>query len=193
MDRISIADTAGLTGCPNFGDEEFLAEEFPVQVTVASGRRLPSLPLSSGTISPTRALQTIEVPLWAGLWLERRKFVTIHTPSWFSTEWVNAAVEKERTERDRSKLLPLPARFLEICTLLMNDHGTESLRVAIEDLIAIRKTKILESVRTIDAYTPAVDVTGLTSAERSAIRTGVSGLLCSLSSLTKPQNSSMGA
>lgn len=177
MDRIPIHNLEDLRSAPFFGDEDFLADDN--LVTIVPNRRFNhTLSLSCGTLPPLKAYTPTQVPLWLARSLARRKLVTIEDPDWLSSEALANKLTEERNA-GKTTLTDLPERFLETAYGLLRDAGdiSEPTRVALEDLMCLRRGKIIDSVKELEARTLHLDVSSLTSAEIGLLRTGGLGIL----------------
>ena len=182
MDRIAVSDLSELIAAPFLGDEEFLAEDSLEEVVML--RNVSNeVDLIAGQIPVCSRYQRLKMPLWLGSHLQKRKMCHMDPPSWLNEAWVRAKLAEERNPATEG-LAELPDHFMELAALLLRDSNDEQLRVAIEDLIAVRRTKILEGLKDhLDASTLVVNVTNFTAMERALLRPGATALLNKLQKL----------
>ena len=158
---------------------DFLAEN--TLVTVHSNRRSSeSLDLASVKLDRFRLYERREVPLWVGRMLERKGQATIERPPWLEVEALKATIAEER--RLTMEALSEVPEFLEsVAKKLLRPE--EDATVLVHDLIAIRRSKILATVKTLDLRFVHANVKTWTAMERTMFRVGALGMLDQINAL----------
>ena len=176
MDRISAAEIQELQAAPFLADEDFLAENSLEDVVMLKNIS-QEVDLLAGQIPVSSRYQKLKMPLWLAKHLHARKLCHMDPPFWFNETWVKGKIADER-KPGSDGLTEIPDHFMEVSAMLLRQTDDEPLRVAIEDLIAIRRTKILTSLKdNLDASTLIVNVTNFTAMERALLRPGATALL----------------
>ena len=174
-----LAELDSIRSSPSFQNEEFLAEEYPVDIQphFSTGEPLRFISQECGPFdrrSPTR------VPLWVALYLEKHGKCTIMNPEWLTVTALRQKVREER-ERGTGTFATLDDHLVQVAIMLLNrdDLSTEYLGGQAErnqmltlltELLMIRKAKVVEGLKQIDIATSVVDITNMTSIERACIR-----------------------
>ena len=179
-----------------FLDEEFIAEESLVTIVPEFTMHEP-LRFISNEFGPFRKRSEVQVPLWVALYLERHGKCSIQSPDWLSLDAIRAKIEEERA-LGPSQFAQLPNEYMfQVALLLLNrqyltdqsaylggPQNRHAIEVALQELQLIRRTKITEGLKRIDASPfTIVDVTNLSSVEREIIRKQTLGILEQISSL----------
>lgn len=196
---VTCVETANMA--TGFVDSEFIAEEFYIEIQPNFNMAEP-IRLISHECGPFSRRTTCRVPLWLGLYLERRGKCQILTPSWLSVPYLLSKLRAER-ERGTGNFASLNDESIQVAiSLLHRDYlvgeylGGQNIRNQIESLITelmmLRRGKAVEGLKQIDVSTSVVEISNMTSAERASIRGQCTSIMGSLSSLWKIRDSVIG-
>ena len=152
---------------------DFFAENELVGIQ-PTRRTAEALDLASVYVDRFRMYERREVPLWLGLALERKGQATVERPEWLSVETLTAKIAEERKLK-MDALGELPEYFESIAAKLVG--AEEPANVLVQDLITIRRSKILNTIKTIDIRFVHANVKTWTAMERTMYRVGAIALL----------------
>ena len=97
-------------------DNEFFAEE--TIVTIIPSFTEEKIKLTFKSYGPFTAKKPMEVPLWLAIYLKNRKKCQISIPIYYTEEFLEEKVTKEK--QDPSRFQVLPFQFFEIFQVLFN-------------------------------------------------------------------------
>lgn len=195
-----VADFSPSASC--FMDEEFIAEEYPIQIKPHFSTGEP-IRFISQECGPFDRRQMISVPLWVALYLERHGKCSIVEPAWLSLTHIKAKIREER-ELGTSTFATIDDVMLQVATILLNrdylnnDYlggsvARANLVTLIFELLLIRKGKVVEGLKQLDVTSAVVDITNMTSLERASIRPHASGIMDELRKLWTIRDAVLGA
>ena len=170
---------SGLEEIKGFVDDEFMAEEYLVEIrpNFNSGEPIRFLSHECG---PFDRRNPISVPLWVALYLERHGKCTIACPDWLSVPNLRLKLRQER-ESGSASFSDVPEHMLQVALILLNrdylssDYmGGESQRnlmgTFLTELLMVRRCKMADGLKQIDVSSAVIDLSNMSSIERSLIR-----------------------
>ena len=145
-----------------------------------SRRTTEALDLASVELPRFRMYERRQVPLWLGVALERKGQATVERPGWLGVEALKAKIAEERRV-SMETLTEMPEFFESVARKLLRPE--EEAAVLVQDLLAIRRSKILATVKTIDIRFVHANVKTWTAMERALFRVGAVGMLDKINEL----------
>ena len=184
-----VSETQAQAG---YADAEFIAEEALVEIQPNFNMGEP-VRFVSGEFGPFSRRCRTSVPLWLALYLERHGKCSIVAPSWLNIGHLTTLLREER-ERGTGAFTALNDEMIQVGIALLNREylageylGGQTSRTRIQslvnDILLLRRAKTVEGLKQIDASTSVVDITNMTSVERSSIRNQGSTIMNTLCSL----------
>ncbi|KYR02631.1 GINS complex subunit 2 [Tieghemostelium lacteum] len=163
---------------------EFLAED--TNISIIPNFKMEELVFLSGEYGPFVPSLPMEVPLWLGISLKKKKKCIIQAPIWMNIEYLEDKYAQEN--KPGSGFIELPEHFIEISNLILSTapddiKDVNKIRGIIEDILNTRQSKLNDSLKKaiesskenepISTFT----LTNLTMMEINRIRTAfVSGI-----------------
>jgi hypothetical protein len=161
-----------------------------IEPVFSSGEPLRFLSHECGPFD--KRLQT-NVPVWVALTLEHRHKCRIVPPAWLTVEYLEAKLREERV-KTAAAFADIADESIQLASFLLSREGMppgylggaetrKRLQGMVAEILMIRRGKITGGLKLIDVTTSVVDISGMTSHERAAIRRQTSVMMDSLRSL----------
>lgn len=187
---------------PWFQDEEFLAEDFLVSVQPNFNTGEP-LRMITSEYGPFDRRTTLSIPLWMAIYLERHGKCTIIPPAWLRIDNLKARIREER-EKGASMFADMDDMILQVGTVLLNREylnvdylggpvERNAMSALLLELMLIRKSKAVDGMKQIDVTSSVIDITKMTSLERTSIRPQASRMVDQLRDLWLVRETVLGA
>eukprot|EP00438_Fugacium_kawagutii_P028136 Skav213016 [mRNA] locus=scaffold2312:174794:185097:+ [translate_table: standard] len=134
--------------------------------------------LAQGRYGPFRAHVAIKVPLWAALQMEEQQHCSIELPKWMEEDQLKALCTEEKSRTNDFGELP-SRHYMEIAFALLprpkvfggREKYRQRILMLLRELIELRRHKILQGLKTLDATDFELKVTNMSAAEMSCFRT----------------------
>jgi hypothetical protein len=159
---------------------DFWAEQNATVGVYPTRRTNEGLDLASVKIDRFKMYERRDVPLWLGLLLQRKGLATIERPDWLEVDKLRARIAEER-KLTLDALTDMPEFFETVAMRLLRPEEEGS--VLVQDLLTIRRSKILATIKTIDLRFVHANVKTWTAMERTLFRVGALGLLDTINTL----------
>jgi GINS complex subunit 2 len=187
---------------PWFQDEEFLADDFLVSVQPNFNTGEP-LRMITSEYGPFDRRTTLSIPLWMAIYLERHGKCTIIPPAWLRIDNLKARIREER-EKGASMFADMDDMILQVGTVLLNREylnvdylggpvERNAMSALLLELMLIRKSKAVDGMKQIDVTSSVIDITKMTSLERTSIRPQASRMVDQLRDLWLVRETVLGA
>lgn len=201
MTIIRPSNVDGMRGASSFEDEEFLAEDFPIEIQPLFNLGEP-LRFLSQECGPFDRRTSVTVPLWVAMYLEKHGKCCIHEPHWLTASFLKQKLREER-ERGAGAFSDLSNDMIQVAFLLLNrdyittqflggHNARKQIETILSELLLLRRAKISEGLKQIDFTTSVVDISNMTSIERECIRPQTCAILDSLRDLWTIRDDIMG-
>ena len=182
-------DTSEIRSHSGFVEEEFLAEDFLVDVQPHFNSGEP-LRFISQECGPFDRRSPISVPLWVALYLERHGKCSIVCPEWLSANNLRQKLKEER-EKGAASFSEIQDHMIQVAFLLLNrDHlpaehlGGEAARnlmgTILTELLMVRRAKMADGLKQIDVGSAVIDISNMSSMERALVRPQTTSIMDSL-------------
>jgi len=200
---IESADTIeALRSCSSFEDEEFMAEEYMVQIQPHFNTG-ESLRFISQECGPFDRRTPISVPLWIATYLEKHGKCTIIPPSWMTVAYMKSKIREER-ENGTESFAKFDDTMVQVAMILLNrdyllseyiggPNNRNAILTLVHELLLLRKAKIVEGLKQVDVTSAVIDITNMTSVERASIRPHAVGMMDELRKLWTIREAVLGA
>mmetsp|Transcript_119815 Transcript_119815/g.284683 ORF Transcript_119815/g.284683 Transcript_119815/m.284683 type:complete len:223 (+) Transcript_119815:55-723(+) len=146
-----------------------------------------------GQYGPFRAHAPMQVPLWAALDMEAQQQCSIELPKWMQEEELKIACTEEKAS---PTFTAVPRHYIEIAYALLarprvfggNEKWRQKIVLLLRELIELRRSKILESMKAFDDAPAEFRVTHMAAAEMTCFRTRSMGFLDAIVDLLRNRN-----
>lgn len=194
-------DLDSYRGSSAFLDEEFLAEESPVEIQPHFNLGEP-IRFISQECGPFDRRSPISVPIWVAVFLEKHGKCTIKPPAWLSVVELKLKLREER-ERGTTTFASLPEYMLQVALILLNREyltieylggpvARKQMEALINEILMVRRAKMTEGLKQMDFATSVVDISNMTSVERATVRPQTTVIMDTLRELWAIRNDLIG-
>jgi GINS complex subunit 2 len=171
---------------------EFLAEDVEVQIIPEFAS--PAITLLAGRYGPFVPAYPTAVPLWFALLLKQRQRCRIIPPAWLQQEALQATIQAERDQPLQFEALH--DHYFEMATSLLRHApedipNSEKVRTLLEDLWALRNTKVREQISSLLESASTLKATNMSRMEINVWRNTLTLSMDHFHSLSTPLDLSL--